>query len=116
MDHGSSEFGAKSDAVPVFAAAENVEMVESDEQVGIGFSDSPEPGDAGDEASGENARDVVDELGLIGKRSNEGEEEGKKVKKRAKSRVGDEATAPPAAGKGRKHGKVTAAQFLFSII
>lgn len=113
MDHGSAEFGAKSDAVPVFEVAENVEMMESDEHVGIGFSDPPEPGDVGDEVSGENAQDGGDKLGLNGKPSDEGKEEGKKVKKkRAKSRVGDDATAP-LEEKRRKNGKVTTAQTLF---
>lgn len=114
VDHGSDEFGAKSDAVPVFEVAENVEMMESDEHVGIGFSDPPEAGDVGDEVSGENAQNGGDELDLNGKPSDEGEEEGKKVKKkRAKSRVGDEATAP-VEEKRRKNGKVTTAQTLFS--
>lgn len=114
VDHGSAEFGAKSDAVPVFEVAENVEMMESDEHVGIGFSDPPEPGDVGDEVSGKNAQDGGDELGLNGKPSDVGEEEGNKVKKkRAKSRVGDEATAP-VEEKRRKNGKVTIAQTRFS--
>lgn len=114
VDHGSDEFGAKSDAVPVFEVVENVEMMESDEHVGIGFSDPPEAGDVGDEVSGENAQNGGAELDLNGKPSDEGEEEGKKVKKkRAKSRVGDEATAP-VEEKGRKNGKVTTAQTLFS--
>lgn len=108
MVHGSAEFDTKSDA-------ENVEMMESDGQVEIGFSDPPEPGNVGDEVSGENAQDGGDELGVAGKRSDDGEDEGKKVKKRAKSRVGDEATAP-VEGKRRKNGKVTAVQFLFRLL